>query len=160
MEGNGRKLAWIAIALSALALFVSVSGRMHTRMDRSMAMQGFAGRHGQMAPQAPQGQFAPQAPQPPQGWQQQGPAGPRGGFGQQGRMGNRMSFFFMPFMLIGGLMKAAFFIVLIWLGIRLIRGRGFGRPGGRHDQQHTPAGAAEQSPGPEQPPYTGDTRQI
>jgi hypothetical protein len=79
--------------------------------------------------------------------------GPRHGF---------PGMFFFPFMLIGGLLRIAFVVLLVWLGLRLIRGGGFGRPGGRG-----PWGRGEQSeqrppdrPGPEEPPYTGETREI
>ena len=48
---------------------------------------------------------------------------------------HRFPFFFLPFMLIGGLIRIAFVVLLIWLGLRLIRGGGrgpWGRgPGGR-----------------------------
>jgi hypothetical protein len=72
---------------------------------------------------------------------------------------HRFPFFFLPFILIGGLFKLVFVGLLIWLGLRLIRGGGprgpWGR--GRSDQggQAPPSG-----PGPEQPPYTGETQQM
>jgi hypothetical protein len=67
-------------------------------------------------------------------------------------------FFLLPFMLIGGLIKIAFVVLLVWLGLRLIRGGGrgpWGRgPGGRGDQD------PPSRPGSEQPPYTGETQQM
>lgn len=188
MEHNGRKLAWVAIALSVVALMVSLGGR---------AQSSWAGFHGPMAPQAqvgPQGQAGPQGPmmgmrgrRGQQGQQPQAPQPPqpgadqrfgndfRGpqGFGRPGRMGG-MPFFFLPFLLIGKLIKLVFVVGLIWLGFRLIRGRGFGRPGGRGpwggnggsgpgpERGPWNEGGPKQppQPDPEQPPYTGDTRQI
>ncbi len=172
MEGNGRKLAWIAIALSAVALVVALGGRAQSHM----AMRGGRDMMGPQAwgQQAPQGQFqqGPQGQfqQGPQGQFQQGPQG-QGQFGRQrgpGMMGQRggmnqrgggMPFFLLPFMLIGKLIKLAALIALIWLGIKLIRGR---RPA-------APAASAAWSgaspppsarPGPEQPPYTDETQQL
>lgn len=158
MEGNGRKLAWIAIALSAVALMVALGGRAQSYMGA---------RGGMMGPQAwsqhgPQGQFQ----QGPQGQFQQGPQGRQRGQRGQDMMGQRgmngrggMPFFLMPFMLIGKLIKLAALVALIWLGIKLIRGR---RPA-------APAASAAWSgaspppstrPGPEQPPYTDETQQL
>lgn len=168
MEGNGRKLSWIAIALSAVALVVALSGRAQSHM----AMRGGRGMigpqaWGQQGPQVPQGQFQ----QGPQGGQfQQGQQG-QGQFGRQrgprmmdqngfpGQRGGGMPFFLMPFMLIGKLIKLAALIALIWLGIKLIRGR----------KPAAPATSAAWSgaspppsarPGPEQPPYTDETQQL
>jgi hypothetical protein len=84
--------------------------------------------------------------------------GPRRGF----------PFFFLPFMLIGGLMRIAFVVLLVWLGIRLIRGGGgrgpWGRGGGRGPSGRGPDSHSDQDPsskpGPEQPPYTGETQQM
>ena len=148
MEGNGRKLAWIAIALSAVALVVALGGR----------AQSYMGMHGGRNMMAQQGQFQ-QGPQGQFGRQR----GPRGQdmMGQRGGMNQRggMPFFLMPFMLIGKLIKLAALIALIWLGIKLIRGR---RPA-------APAASAAWSgaspppsarPGPEQPPYTDETQQL
>jgi hypothetical protein len=73
-------------------------------------------------------------------------------------------FFLLPFMLIGGLLKLVFVVLLIWMGLRLIKGRGFGRPWGRGPWGHGPSEHGEQRPpdrpGPEQPPYTDDTQQM
>lgn len=179
MEGNGsRKLSWIAIALGGLALFVALSGRMQSHGDR------FRGPLNYSQPPAfqagPQGQFDPRGPVDPQGqFDPKGQFGPRHGFGQAAPAGpwnqagprngfdgpmhwggpsHGFRFFFLPFMLIGGLMKLAFVALLIWLGLRLIRGGGrgpWGRgPGGPTDQD------PPSRPGPEQPPYTGDTQQM
>jgi hypothetical protein len=74
--------------------------------------------------------------------------GPRHGF----------PFFFLPFMLIGGLIKLAFVALLIFLGLRLIRGGGRG-PWGRGPDSHSDQDPPSK-PGPEQPPYTGETQQM
>ncbi len=169
MEGNGRKLAWIAIALSAVALVVSLGGRAQSwhsfngpagfsqQYEQQGPMmgpgQGMGRGHGrgqwQQAPQAPQPPQAPQAPN-----QQQFGRGPQGdmmGRGPHGGMG-RMPFFLLPFLLIGKLVKLLFVVGLIWLGFRLIRGRN--RPAAPAAYGSTP-----QRPGPEQPPYPDDTPQ-
>ena len=181
MEGNGsRKLSWIAIALSGLALFVAISGRMHANVGSFGGPMGYYGpQNFQAAPGAPD-QFGPQGKFDPRGQfgpgNQVGPQnqdGPRGRFGPQGRPEGRMQwggprhgfpFFFLPFMLIGGLIKLVFVGLLIWLGIRLIRGgRG---PWGRGPGGHGPwgRGPGEQDPpsrpGPEQPPYTRETQHM
>ncbi len=197
---GSRKLGWIAIALGGLALFVALSGRMQQmHAGRFNGPQGYyngpqnfqagPGAPGQFGPQGgfdprgqfgphdqagPRGQFGPQGKFDPRG--QFGPGdqfGPRGGFA--GRMGwggprHGFPFFFLPFMLIGGLMRIAFVVLLVWLGIRLIRGgrvpwgRGpWGRgPGGRGpwDQGERGEQNPPNKPGPEQPPYTGDTQQM
>jgi hypothetical protein len=194
MEGNGsRKLSWIAIALGGLALFVALSGRMQSQGARFSGPQGYdrpsafqAAPAAPAAPVGPQGQFDPRGQVGPQDQ-----AGPRGQFGRQGkfdqpgqfgprgefegrmRWGGRphgFPFFFLPFMLIGGLMKIAFVILLVWLGLRLIRGGG-GRgrwggggrgPWGRGPDSHSEPGEQNppSRPGPEQPPYTGETQQM
>ena len=178
MEGNGgRKLGWIAIALGGLALFVALSGRMHSNGGFN-GPQGYYGpQNFQAGPGAP-GQAGPQGQFDPRG--QFGPrdqAGPRGQFGphdgSEGRMRwggphHGFPFFFLPFMLIGGLMRIAFVVLLVWLGLRLIRGGGrgpWGRgPGGRGPWGRGPDSQGEQDPpskpGPEQPPYTGETQQM
>ena len=186
MEGNGsRKLGWIAIALGGLALFVALSGRMHSNSERFNGPQGYyngpqnfqagPGMQGQFDPRGqfgpddqagPRGQFGPQGKIDPRGQ-----FGPRHGF--EGRMhwgGPRhgFPFFFLPFMLIGGLMRIAFVVLLVWLGLRLIRGGGrgpWGRgPGGRGPWSRGPDSPGDQDrpskPGPEQPPYTGETQQM
>ncbi|MBS1967757.1 MAG: hypothetical protein JST60_18465 [Chloroflexi bacterium SZAS-1] len=161
MEGNGRKLAWIAIALSAVALLVSLGGRAQSSRAGFNGPMGFQqqgqqgrgmGRHG--------GWNGPQMQQGPQGPQMQ--QGPSGNFnGPQGMMGRggpgRMGFFFLPFMLLGGLLKLVFVAGLIWLGFRLIRGRG-SRPAGPAAWS-TGAPSPAPRPGPEQPPYPDDTPQ-
>jgi len=189
MEGNGgRKLGWIAIALGGLALFVALSGRMQMHGERFSGPQGYYNgpqnfQAAPAAPVAPQGQFDPRDQMGPRGQfdprDQMGPRGqfdprdqmgPHGGF--QGRMGwggprHGFPFFFLPFMLLGGLMRIAFVILLVWLGLRLIRGGGrgpWGRGGGRGpwNQGQGPRGDQDppSKPGPEQPPYTGDTQQM
>ncbi|MFN8477120.1 MAG: hypothetical protein U0074_04730 [Kouleothrix sp.] len=170
MEGNGRKLAWIAIALSAVALLVSLGGRAQSSRAGFNGPMGFQqqgqqgrgmGRHGGWnGPQMQQGQQGPQMQQGPQGPQMQ--QGPSGNFnGPQGMMGRggpgRMGFFFLPFMLLGGLLKLVFVAGLIWLGFRLIRGRG-SRPAGPAAWS-TGAPSPAPRPGPEQPPYPDDTPQ-
>ena len=169
MEGNGRRLAWIAIALSVVALVVSLGGRMGSRWQGYAGPPGAYGPpsgYGQMGPQGPQGWMGPQGQSGPQ----QGPQGQFGrhgmrgprfqdDFGQQGPMGGRRPmgpgmFFFWPFMLVGGLLKLAFVVLLVWLGLRLLRGRGNG------GQWNRGGGEPPSRPGPEQPPYTGDTTQI
>jgi len=182
MEGNGRRLAWIAIALSAVALVVSLGGRAQSRWMGYPGQQGTYGppaTYGQQGQTGPQ-QFGPQGQQQfgPQGQQQFGPQGRRGmgrdqGFAggpdQRGMFGGRPhfgpgAFFFLPFLLLGKLIKLAFVVLLVWLGLRLISGRGFGRPWGRGPWGRGPEehGGPDQPnrPGPEQPPYTGDTQQM
>jgi hypothetical protein len=171
MEGTGgRRLGWIAIALGGLALFVALSGRMQPSWGRYSGPQGAfgpqayqAGPRGQLGPDAqvgPQGQFGPRGQFGP--WDQ---AGPRGQFGPREQFevrkhwgGHRhgFPFFFFPFMLIGGLLKLLFVGLLIWLGLRLIRGGGPGGPWGRGPSNQDPPS----KPGPEQPPYTGETQQM
>ncbi|MEO7909999.1 MAG: hypothetical protein ABIV47_10140 [Roseiflexaceae bacterium] len=189
MEGNGsRKLSWIAIALGGLALFVALSGRMESHGGRFNESQGYdrapAFQAGPGAPGAPQGQFDPRGQVGPQ--DQAGPRGqfdprdqegPRGGFGPHDGFEGKMRwggprhgfpFFFLPFMLFGGLLKIAFVILLVMLGLRLIRGGGrgpWGRGGGRGQWGHGPESPPSDQtppsrPGPEQPPYTGDTQQM
>ena len=175
MEGHGgRKLGWIAIALGGLALFVAISGRMQSNGGRFNEPQGYYNgpQSYQAGPGAP-GQFGPQGKFDPRG--QAGPqgqfdprdlAGPQGQFGPRGGFEGRMHwggprhgfpFFFLPFMLIGGLMRIAFVVLLVVLGLRLIRGgRGpWGRGPDSHGDQDPPS-----KPGSEQPPYTGETQQM
>jgi hypothetical protein len=197
MEGNGgRKLGWIAIALSGLALFVAIGGRMHSNNTPFGGPMGYYGPQnyqaapgapGQFGPQgkfdprgqfgpgmaSPQDQFGPQGKFDPRGRFGPGMAGPRGEFGGPMRWGgprHGFPFFFLPFMLIGGLLKIAFVVLLVFLGLRLIRGgRGpWGRgPGGRGPWGRGPWDQGERGdqpppskPGPEQPPYTGETQQM
>lgn len=182
MEGNGsRKLSWIAIALGGLALFVALSGRMQSQGGRFSGPQGYnqppAFQSGPGAPGAPgqfdpRGQFGPQDQAGPQGqfgpqgkFDQRGQFGPRGGFEGQMRAGgprHGFPFFFLPFMLFGGLMKIAFVVLLVWLGLRLIRGGGGRGPWGRGPDSHSAPGEQNppSRPGPEQPPYTGETQQM
>jgi hypothetical protein len=180
MEGNGgRKLGWIAIALGGLALFVALSGRMHSNGGSFNGPQGYyngpqtyqagPGAPGQFGPQGkvdPRGQFGPQGKVDPRGQ-----FGPRDGFEGRMRWGgprHGFPFFFLPFMLIGGLIRIAFVVLLVWLGLRLIRGGGrgpWGRgPGGRGPWGRGPDSHGDQDPpskpGPEQPPYTGETQQM
>jgi hypothetical protein len=171
MERDGRRLGWIAIALGGLALIVALSGRMHS----SQAYYGPQGYYGPppayQAQPGPRGQFGPKGQFGPQGdLGPQGQLGPQGEFGpmqewrrevemRRGHWGGGPHrgfgpLFLLPFMLIGGLIKLAFVVLLIWLGLRLLRGRGFGGPRGHGPGGHSPP------PGPEQPPYTGDTEQI
>ena len=169
MEGNGRRLAWVAIALSVVALIVSIGGRAQSRWhgynyDQRGAYSMPGGPQSQFGPGGPQGQFGQPGPRGQFGqdgsFGQQGPQnkfdrrghfgefGPQGQFGPQG-FGHR-PFFLFPFMLIGGLLKLLFVGLLIWLGLRLINGRGFGggRWGRRPGEQDPP-----RSQDPEQPPY-------
>jgi hypothetical protein len=166
MEGTrGRWLGWIAIALGGLALLVALGGRMQPHWVRYHGPPAFqAGPRGQFGPDAqpgPQGQFGPREQFGP--WDQ---AGPRGQFGPReqfefrrhwGGPSHGFRFFFFPFMLIGGLLKLLFVGLLIWLGLRLIRGSGPSGPSSRG-----PSGPSDppSRPGPEQPPYTGDTQQM
>jgi hypothetical protein len=174
MEGNGsRKLSWIAIALGGLALFVALSGRMQSHGARFSEPQGFNRPPAyQAAPSAP-GQFDPRGQDGPHGqFDPRGQVGPRHGFEGRRNWGgppHGFPFFFLPFMLIGGLMKIAFVVLLVWLGLRLIRGGGRG-PWGRGPGGQGPWGRGPDSqpgeqnppsrPGPEQPPYTGETQQM
>jgi len=178
MEGNGgRRLGWIAIALGGLALFVALSGHMQSNWGRFSGPQGaygppaFQAGPGAQDQSGPQGMFGRRGQFGPQG--QAGPwnqAGPQGQFEGQRHWGGGprrgFPFFFLPFILIGGLMRIAFVVLLIWLGIRLIRGGGpWGRgPGGRGPWGRGPGERGDQDPpsrpGPEQPPYTGETQQM
>ncbi|HEU5103277.1 MAG TPA: hypothetical protein VFU22_29855 [Roseiflexaceae bacterium] len=176
MEGNGsRRLAWIAIALGGLALFVSLSGRMQPAWGRyhgPQAYQAGPGAQGQFGPQGQfdqRGQFGPQDQFGPQGqFDQRGPLGPREQIEMRRHWGggprHGFPFFFLPFMLIGGLFKLLFVGLLIWLGLRLIRGSGPRGPWGRGPGGHGPWNRGDQDPpsktDPEQPPYTGETQQI
>jgi len=164
MEGSGRRLAWVAIALSVVALIVSIGGRAQSRWQVYNESRGFYA-----APSGPQSQFGEQGPQGQFG--QQGPQGRfdrRGQFEQQGPQGQfgpknfgHRPFFLFPFILIGGLLKLLFVGLLIWLGLRLISGRGFGGPWGRGRWGRGPGDQDRpQGPGPEQPPYTDDTQQV
>jgi hypothetical protein len=174
MEGSGRRLAWIAIALSALALFVAVSGHAQSRWQAVYVPQGNYGPpagFAQPGAPGPQGNFGPQNNFGPQ--QQPGPQGnfgPQNNFGPQQQpplRGDRRfgpgedkrdrfggprrpgpGFFILPF-IIGGLIKLALAGLLIFLGLKFLRGRR--GPGG------TPP---SNPPGPEQPPYTGETQQM
>ena len=176
MEGNGsHRLSWIAIALGGLALFVALSGRMQSHGGRFSGPQGYnrppAYQAAPEAPNTPPGQFDPRGQVGPQDQ-----AGPRGRFGPHDGFGPRdgfegqmrgdgprhgFPFFFLPFMLFGGLIKIAFVVLLVWLGLRLIHGGGRG-PWSRGPGGHGPW--SDQTPpsrhGPEQPPYTGDTQQM
>ena len=182
MEGNGRRLAWVAIALSVIALIVSVGGRAQSRWQVYNESRGYyaapsdprgqfgqQGPQGQFGQQGPQGQFGQQGPQDQFGRRGQfGPRGPQDQFGPKD-FGHR-PFFFLPFMIFGGLFKLLLVGLLIWLGLRLITGRGFGGPWGRGRWGHGPwehgeqRGPSEQDrpqkPGPEQPPYPDDTEQV
>ena len=169
MEGNGsRKLSWIAIALGGLALFVALSGRMQSHSERFSGPQGYnrppAFQAGPEAPSAAQGQFDPRGQFGPR--DQDGPrgqVGPRHGFEGRSHWGgppHGFPFFFLPFMLIGGLMKLAFVVLLVWLGLRLIRGGGGRGPWGRGPDSRPGEQNPPSRPGPEQPPYTGETQQM
>jgi hypothetical protein len=178
MEGNGsRKLSWIAIALGGLALFVALSGRMQSHGGRFNGPQDYsrppAYQAVPSAPGDPRGQFDPRGQVGPQGqFDPRGQVGPRHGFEGRSHWGgppHGFPFFFLPFMLIGGLMKIAFVVLLVWLGLRLIRGGGRGPwsrgPGGQGPWGRGPdSQPGEQNPpsrpGPEQPPYTGETQQM
>jgi hypothetical protein len=171
MEGNGRRLAWVAIALSVIALIVSVGGRAQSHWQVYNESRGFyaapSGPQSQFGPKDPQGQFGPKG-QP--GLQDQfggrrefGPQGAQGQFGPRDFGHGR--FFFLPFMIFGGLFRLLLVGLLIWLGLRLIRGRGFGGPWGRgrweRGEQRGPGEQDRpQGPGPEQPPYSDDTEQV
>jgi len=173
MEGNGRRLVWVAIALSVVALIVSVGGRAQSRWQVYNESREFyaapSNPQGQFGQPGPQGQFGQPGPQGQFGRRGQfGPQGPQNEFGPK-NFGHR-PFFLFPFMIIGGLFKLLLVGLLIWLGLRLIMGRGFGGPWRRgrwghgpweHGEQRGPAAQdRSQGPGPEQPPYTDDTDQV
>jgi hypothetical protein len=176
MEGNGRRLAWVAIALSVVALIVSMGGRAQSRWQVYNESRGFyaapSGPQSQFGPQGPQDQFGPQGqPGLKDQFDRHGKFGPRGPQGQfEPQDFGRRPFFLFPFMLIGGLFKLLFVGLLIFLGLRLITGRGFGGPWGRgrwghgpweHGEQRGPSDQNRpQGPGPEQPPYPDDTQQV
>jgi hypothetical protein len=165
MEGNGsRKLAWIAIALGGLALFVALSGRMQSGWSRFHGPQAYQVGPGMQGQFEQRGPFGPQGQQSaPQGqFEQRGPFGPRDQFmGRKPWGGPRhgFPFFMLPFMLIGGLFKLLFVGLLIWLGLRLIRGGGPRGPGGPGPWNRGDQGPPSKND-PEQPPYTGETQQI
>jgi hypothetical protein len=161
MEGNGRRLGWIAIGLGVLALIIALGGR-----DPHIDWRHYRSYDGPPAAVAPRGEAGP-------GW-----TAPRGDVGPQAdrssdyargyqdglQAGRRfdgprhfgLGGFFWPFFLFGGLLKLLFFGLLLLLALKALgRWRGFGGPrGGRPGQ-----GPSEQ-PGPEKPPYTGETQSL
>lgn len=165
MEGNGRRLGWIAIAIGVLALVMTLSGRgMHN------AGYGY-GPYGGNQPYAysvprqdvgPQGNFGPgaNAPQPNQSFRydrgdQFGPY-----YGPIGRHGHGPGwFFFAPFFLIAGLLRLVLFVLLIGFVLRFFaRRRGWGPWSGYH------RGGCNQDPATktetESKANTGDTQKI
>ena len=165
MEGNGRRLGWIAIALGVLALVISLGGRSAPMIRQGYGPQGGpqsgysygppqgSGPQGLLGPQQAPG--APVAPGFAPGWRGRTEFETRHHFGP---------FFFWPFFLIGGLFRLVLFALLValilkWLG----RGRGWGRPWGgppNHGQGGPPDQGQSGRPGPEQPPYTGETQNL
>lgn len=148
MENNRNWQGWVALALAGLALMVALVGR-NPAPNVTVSV-------GQ-APVAPAAPGAPPAPQPPFfGGRGQGPgqdwrgsqqsAPPFGsearGFGRQhghmdhfGPMGHRHGFpFFLPFMLVGGLIKLAGVALIVGLLVRYFRSR--------RDRPQPPAGPA------------------
>ena len=170
MEGNNRKLGWIAIGLGVLALVVALGGR-----GQRAAQYGYGPQFGYGPPAAvapPQGYGPPQWAAPRGDASPGQRVGPQGGPGfQQGRPEQRgfgrghfgPGFFFLPFILFGKLVKFALFLLVIALVARwFFRGRGrHGPSNGPGTEQPPYTSPGEQSrPGPEQPPYTGGTEQL
>lgn len=155
MEGSGRRLGWIAIGLGLLALAVALGGRAQSRAWQAVGPQG---GFGPPALAMPHGQIGPPAWITPRQ-----DAGPRGGWDfrppWQDRQGFRGPFgmlpgalLFLPSFLIGGLVRMLLFLLLIALAVRFLGRRGGpARPGG------TPP---PDQPGPERPPYTGETQNL
>src|SRR5215211_5430623 len=97
MEGSGRRLAWVAIALSVVALIVSFGGRAQSRWQVYNESHGFdaapMGPQDQFGPQGPQGQFArPGQPGPQEQFDRHGKFGPEGPFGPHGKFGPQDQF--------------------------------------------------------------------
>ena len=161
MGGNGRKLGWIAIGLGVIALLVALAGHGRSQTwPAGMAQVPYppsakVGPRGWMGPQqgvGPQQGFGPQQDMgprgnmmPPGGWDFQSRMRPQPGFMGPGHF-NFGPFFFLPFILFGGLVRSLLFLLLIFLAVRFFRRKGAaGQPG---------------KPGPEQPPYTGETQNL
>lgn len=164
MEGKGRLLGWIAIGIGVIALVVAMGGHergssfartvpvpvqppANVAPPSDQTAPGFIGPRGGAGPQLRDG------PQFDRGFQ----FGPRGGQGFAGPQRHGIfSFFMMPFMMIRGLSRLLLFGLLIFLAVKFLKrrrdnGGSWGRPNG-------PSGPSQ--PGPEQPPYTGETHNL
>jgi hypothetical protein len=174
MEGKGRLLGWIAIGIGVLSLMVALGGR-----SQGSSWAGWSGFDRQV-PMQPPANVAPPSNQPAPGF-----IGPRGGAGPQLRGGPQdgrgfqfgprgfpgfagqqhrglFSFLMMPFMLLRGLSRLLLFGLLIFLAVKFLKrrrdnGGSWGRPGGPSGPSG-PSGPTR--PGPEQPPYTGETQNL
>lgn len=184
MEGKGRLLGWIAIGLGVVALLVALGGRAQVSRMSGYAWQApvMPQPPANIAPNVQPG--APQMPgqqNPGQGFGQQGPGrqSPRQGFGPQipGWQGPHQDFggdrrgfpglagpqrmgpfnlFFWPFMLFRGVSRLLLFGLLIFLAVKFLKRR---RDNG--GSWRGPSGPTRpETPGPEQPPYTGETQNL
>jgi hypothetical protein len=159
MKGNRRWLGWVAIGLGVLALMGALGGR-----------SWYMGWHAYGPPVA----IAPRVePAPPQ-WE-----GPRDGLDVRREFEQRWQadseyargyidglqaarrfdgpwhigpFFFWPFFLFGGLLRLLFVGLLLLLALKAL---GRWRGSGGQSSQAPPA-----QPGPEKPPYTGETQSL
>ncbi len=161
MEQTGRRLAWIAIGISALALVVSLVS-LGAGWRRQMVMVS--------APPAAQGPwherggppgFWRERPQPPEA-----PPAARGPWHERGEHGAFMvhrpwfvGLFALPFLLLGGLAKLLLWGLVFYLLFKLFR-RGNNPSGGSGRGTPPPAPPAPPRPGPEPPPYTGETTSL
>jgi hypothetical protein len=173
MENGGKRLGWIAIGISVVALMIALfkpsHGGMRHMYHYEQRMPGppagyYEGPRGEnYGPRGegygPRGEnYGPRG----EGYEGYGPRGegygPHGGFYERGE--RRGGWFFGPLMLLGGLFKLALFGLAIFLGLKLLR-KGFGwkRPGSPnggagHDETRDPPS------NPPAPPFTGDTRSL
>ena len=158
MEGNGRKLGWIAIALGVVALVVALGGRAQpwgswgAGSSADVAPRGEAAPPGWVGPREGVGPLSGAGPRIERDfefrrYEHRGFAGPfHGGLGR----------FFAPFFLFGGLVRTLLFLLLIFLAVRFL-----GRRGGSGSSSSARPGAGRAGgSGPEEPPYTGETQNL
>jgi hypothetical protein len=162
VEGNGRRLSWIAIGLAGLALIVAMGRGGHTQRIERSAPYGYNGAPGDYyvpQPGVPQQSVpAPQqrvpGPQVAPGFREErfeGWRGHRPGFERGGHFGG---FFRWPFFIIGGLFRLLLLGLMIWLVLKFL-GRRRGGPPSTGYQPPTQGGQD-----PEKPPYTSETQNL
>lgn len=165
MEGSGRRLGWIAIGIGVVALMVALFGR-------GVSFGRGADSWAAVGPQAQVEQFrdrggregffsSPSMRETPrshmEGREFFMARGPHGGFGG----------FFWPLALLGGLAKLLLWILVIFLVLKLFRrgpaawhGNWRGDQPGGPPAGSPPSGSSPPPPGPERPPYTGETTNL